>query len=806
MFSSGRTLNNISEDNAAFLQGIPVSTAPPDPNDVLQYVVSTGEWTPEPISSLPAIESIQNIGGGDGLWANTTTGVASFKSIIAGTGITLTATSSDITINGQALPTGVEGDILNLDPSNLPRFGKIIEGNDSVYTWKNCKFEVVNYDDVGPSVLAAGTLSTNTMASIIALGETDTNSSWVFFYDPVSKNLAMAQEVNCIGKDFSMMLSTGNFIINNNVRLPNLTASEYLALDSGNNIITTTIPGSVNIYNSDGSLTGNRVVTLLGNKLTFGPQVSTAPALLYLDPASSQIGIFSYNGNVNIGDTTQTATNISSATINLTGNVGGGINIDADNVTFTQQANGVLKTTSGSLTANAGLADLSDVSLSSPAAGQFLSYSGSDWFNETIVVYKNVITVNGTSITAILDNIYISSGGTITIPTCGSGDIGRRISISASQLIQTTVIFPSGTFLVFNEVSYDNFQMNNTTGAMVVIVIGSNQYTFESITDRWGSAVLSFQPFTASMLALTDLQDAVITSPVLNQILKYNGSKWVNSNTSFSSNLIFGGLILNGSTLVSIYDNVTIMDITYGVNATLNMTITLATQDANDSSSMIWDILDYTNDSPGTWKYIQPRTTNNWQYYTYFLYVMNDAVNINKFYIGFQKGPSSNGTSSNTFGYYFNIYNYTNPSNYTFNVYTSPSYSTGTGMLGTTQTVPRQIITTFTGSDITTLSSTFYYNVNYRLNFQIEADVLLVASATGTLTFNLNGTAIGTFTKKSSVIAGAMMTFNSLNFGNFLSLINSGTLLQNTNNTITASVSSGTTAGLPYTVNVIQEL
>ena len=809
-----RTLNNQTNDNAGYLQGTPVSTSHPVANDVLQYDAIANTWEPHSVSALPSVQAIQNIGTGDGIWSNTTAGVASLKTLIGGTGISLTDNPGDITINSTgSLPSGgAIGDILSKDLSNLPVYGKNIEGNNGTYRWKNCALQVINENDTQPSILSVGGLSTSTQPAILGLGLEDTQDSFFFYFDPVTKQLSLNQNNACVSKDFNMLLNSGNFIINNAVKLPNLTAGQVLALDGTNTITTTTIPTGTNIYNSNGTISDPvRTITLGGGKIDFGPQSPTSPGEFFIDQASAEIGMSAYNGQVNIGNANQTSTNVEAIAVNLVGHSGtGNINIDSQLVTFPQQPNGVLKTTLGTMTANAALQDLSNTSIVTPNNRQILAYNGANWYNQTAWYYHDIIAANNATITATLDNIYISAGSTITIPFCGGGDIGRRLTISASQLQQTTIIFPNGVFLIYNSTGYTNFQMNNPSGSVTLVVVGGNQYTFESITDRWGSALLSFdQPFSAAMLDIGQLADVDVASVTNGQVLRYNSgtSMWENSNASGVSNLIFSGTILNGSTLQHIFDYVTIADFTYVSNASVNMMITLTTSDFLDSTSMIWDIQDHIGKSVGNWQLIQPRSLNNWTYYAYLLYIMCDAGNHNKFYIGFQKNNSSNPLSTNTTGYYFNIYNYSNPTSYTYNIYTSPSYTTGTGLLASTECIPRQIINTFNGTDITAMNVSFFYNASYRLNFQISADANFSFTSSSILSFKLNGVTIATFTKFNPNLAIGVLNFNSLNFGNYLSLINSGTLFQNANNTLTASISAGASCtGMYYTVNVIQEL
>jgi hypothetical protein len=454
------------------------------------------------------------------------------------------------------------------------------------------------------------------------------------------------------------------------------------------------------------------------------------------------------------------------------------------------------------------LTQLSDVTLAGPVDGQLLSYNQSltQWENSTAYIYDFKQDITGTSLTGVLNTIYISSNSTITLPTVGSGNTGSRIMVSCSQLTNTIVVFPSGVFLVYDGNSYNNFQMTADSGSVEFICIGSDQYTFASMTGQWSNTAIS-KLFNATMSNLDDLQDVIITSVANNQILKWNGSNWINSNPSFTSDLIFSGVILGGSTLVSVYDYVLISDITCASNGTCNMTISLSTNDTQDTSSMIWDIMSYSNNSPGTWNYVQPRATNNWNYYSYLLYVKNDPVNLNKFNIAFQKGPSSNATSTNTLGYYFNIYNYVNPANYTFNVYTNPAFTSASAPLSITQVAPRQQIINFNGLNLSTANLSFSYlaRMNYNIRFQLFTEIDLAGGSSGSFNMLLNGTPIYTENYHNVSVATQTSSITICDFGDAMTLLNAGTLLVGTNH-LTFTISSGDMSISNYNCSVILSL
>lgn len=717
--SSWNLQNEDDRINAKEIQSIPVSETAPTDGQILQYKSAQGAYVPEPVSALPSIQAVSNIGTGDGIWANTITGTANLRSLKAGTNVTFADTSDSITIN-----------------ATVPN-------------------SVTNIQNIGPGsgVLANITSGTASLKSLVA------------------------------GSNITLTNNADNITING-----------------------PSIPGSTNIYNSDGTISSlTRTVNLSGNKLVFGPQSATSPAELIIDQGGNIIIMDAYGGSINIGNANQFQTNINSRGLYFYGGTNG-INIDSTLINFPKQSGGILKTTLGALSSGCVLDDLNDVIITSPSNGQIVQYNGTNFVNQNAYVFQSRLFVNNSTFTAILDQIYVAPGCTVSVPTTGSGDIGRQITIACSNSQQTTIRFPTGISLLYNETGYSNFSMNSPTGSVTVICIGANTYSFASISGRWGSAVLSFdQPFTASMLSLGQLSDVDIVSPITNQVLKYDGTKFVNSNPPLATNLIFSGTILNGSTLTHIYDWCNFMTITCGNNGTLNMTIELANQDANDVTSMVWDVMFSANTSSGTWNWVQPRNTNNWGYYTYYLFVMNNTANLNSFSVALQKGPSSNGNSLNTFGYFFNIYNYNNATGYTSSITTSPTVTAATVPLSNTQLNPTQSINNFKGTNLAGSTLVFSMNnrINYNIKFTVWTEIDMNSNTSGTLTMRLNGTSI--YTTNYHVTGGLLTTTTGsamiCEFGNMMALWTSATLLA-TNNSLTFAVSNGNTTNSNFTASV----
>ena len=679
-----RTLNNQTNDNAGYLQGVPVSTSHPNAGDVLQYNNVNNDWEPHSVSALPSVQAIQNIGTGDGIWSNTTGGTASLKSLIAGPGISLTDNTSDITINN----TG-----------------------------------------------------------------------------------ALA-----------------------------------------------------NIYNTDGTLTGTRTVTLGGYKLEIGPHSATSPADIIIDPTSNLLSLFSYNGQIDIGDTTQTSTNIKSNSINLYGGTSipplGGLTLDATGISFPQQPNGVLKTASGILSSNAAINDLSNVAISTATANQVLLFNGTNWINSAVPVvtqyqYYN-LSYQSTSVTinpAIANTHYIlENGGTITIAPLNPGE-HIMVTVNANA---ANVTF-SGTSFVEN--SYTGGGTSNPTFSLLFTTIelqcvynsGQTYYTLIRVSqnNNLSSCTLNGTK-VAAINNLNDIPDVSITSPAANQVLLFNGTNWINSNQSNITNLLYSGLILGGSCLQNIFDYVTIADFTYSVNSCINLTITLSTNAGFSVYSGIWDIQSSYSTNSGNWCYVQPRATNNYLNDSYYMFVKTDTTNPNKFYIGFQRGPSTFGLNTSTNGYYFNIYSHMDSTQYSYNIYTSPTFTSTTAALSNYEIMPRQEIHNFSGVNLTGATLTFSYNsrINYNIKIQIWTEIDVPVSSNGTLTTLLNGITINT-TNYHNIGSGAGVintrSVTVTDFGNAMLYFTNNTLLAGNNN-LTFTVSTGNTTNSNYNVSVTLSL
>lgn len=159
---------------------------------------------------------------------------------------------------------GNPGDIYTVNTAGQSVFSKTFDGSNGTYQFKNCSLQVLNDDDSQPAILSAGTLSTNTQPVVIGMGELDTQNSFFFYYDPVTKDLGLQQNNACVDHDFTTNLNNGNLVLNNKLKLPTVTANNMLKLDN-NNVVTNAINTDFNnFYNNDGTIT-DATRTINGN-------------------------------------------------------------------------------------------------------------------------------------------------------------------------------------------------------------------------------------------------------------------------------------------------------------------------------------------------------------------------------------------------------------------------------------------------------------------------------------------------------------------------------------------------------------
>ena len=286
--------------------------------------------------------------------------------------------------------------------------------------------------------------------------------------------------------------------------------------------------------------------------------------------AGSGIAITTNSGT----DTVTIAASINSfSTISVAGQSNVVADSASDTLTLVAGSGIVLTTNAGSDTITietsgggggaSALDDLTDVQLTTPTTNQVLKYNGSYWTNstdatsgggsasnsfETIVVagqssviadsstdQLTLIAGSGLSITtnAVTDAVTFSNTGVRSITVAGTG---IAIDSSTGDVTITGSLGGGGG----GGLSYSISSETGTGGANLRLTdsaAGTDDVLFA------GSGSVSVTRTDANTITITgstptinldDLADVVITSPSNNQVLKYNGSQWVNGTDATS--------------------------------------------------------------------------------------------------------------------------------------------------------------------------------------------------------------------------------------------------------------------------------
>ena len=186
---------------------------------------------------------------------------------------------------------------------------------------------------------------------------------------------------------------------------------------------------------------------------------------------------------------------------------------------------------------------LSDVAISGAANGQVLEYNGTNWVNVT-PSYLTSYTETDTLAT-------VTARGATTNTACTFLNV--TISGNLNVLGTTTQNNVTTLNVTNNEIVINENQASGALNAIIRNDRGSDtdvDIRWDEVADKWkftndGTTYYSF-PTTVSDLtndagyltapgALDDLSDVVISAPANDEVLKYNGSQWVNAPTTVTA-------------------------------------------------------------------------------------------------------------------------------------------------------------------------------------------------------------------------------------------------------------------------------
>jgi len=232
---------------------------------------------------------------------------------------------------------------------------------------------------------------------------------------------------------------------------------------------------------------------------------------------------------------------------------------------------------------NAGIDDLTDVSITAVAANQFLRYDGSAWTNQTISLFTGFSITDG-STTEVLSSgntITFSGIGLITAAVLATDTV--RYSINISGLVGGEIIHYNGatgaaewgaaSSLLSFAISDGVITQTVVSGNTILFVEGNGISIGVSAVDTITIAL------DASLSNLTDVDPAL--TPSNGQVLTYNGgtSRWEASSAAGGYSFIITNgtvsqTISNGNTLLFVASGT---GLTVAVSATDTVTYTIST-------------------------------------------------------------------------------------------------------------------------------------------------------------------------------------------------------------------------------------
>jgi hypothetical protein len=215
---------------------------------------------------------------------------------------------------------------------------------------------------------------------------------------------------------------------------------------------------------------------------------------------------------------------------------------------------------------NSVLNDMSDVTITSASSNQVLKYNGSDWVNAS-VAYSEVTgtpslgTASAEDIgTTIGDVVQLEDvGGSAALPAVDGSQLTSLSIDSVNNIGDVTVTTPAaGDALIYDDVSsewqnqalatvattgaYSDLSGLPTLGTASGEDVGTATGDVVQLVDVGGSPGLpvvdgsQLTGITADLTnsVLNDMSDVTITSASSNQVLKYDGSDWVNASVAYS--------------------------------------------------------------------------------------------------------------------------------------------------------------------------------------------------------------------------------------------------------------------------------
>lgn len=158
--------------------------------------------------------------------------------------------------------------------------------------------------------------------------------------------------------------------------------------------------------------------------------------------------------------------------------------------------------------------ELNDVSLNSIQLNQIMQYNGTHWVNQTAVFgATNINQLTDVDTTGVQEGYVLTYVGDKFVPT------KLEPVLPSATGINQVLISRNGSTLSLDTIKITDIDGVDISGALANTFLtanGSGEYTFTTL------------PVVNTDKALTEISDVTIESPILNQVLQYDGNKWTN--------------------------------------------------------------------------------------------------------------------------------------------------------------------------------------------------------------------------------------------------------------------------------------
>lgn len=486
----------------------------------------------------------QNLGTGTGIYSGKSGVTLQYRSLIAGSGITITPSADEILISSTATGGGIVNNAANVGNTSAGTAGlfrdligdtlnfRRIVGTGSVLISQNTNDITISGTGVSGAVnlgtggAGTGAVFKSVLGNDIQLRTLRAGSNITIAENPdellISANGASS---------FTQLTDTPNSIVDNG-----------LVVGVGSNLTFTSAPSSSNTFLRWNGVSFDWVSPIGAGTITNGSNLGSSGANrveVFAQATGADLEFKRLVGGTGVTLTqTSTEITISSSSTGISGitvsdegsTVGdvGGIT----NLNFV--GNGVAVTGSGStltVTVSGGgastLNDLTDVNTTGVISGNALVYDGTEW--------------KPASVGTLTGGTNLGSSGARVFDVVASNNLSFRRLIAGTNV---TIVENTNDITISATASSGSSTLAGLTDVSIGSATNGQVLTFNGT--NWTATTVS----SGGPIALDDITDVIITTPSNNQVLTYNGSNWVNTN----NNNVTSGANL-GASGSSIYNN-----------------------------------------------------------------------------------------------------------------------------------------------------------------------------------------------------------------------------------------------------------